>query len=287
MKVPMDAVLKPLPASEDMDPVSENVAAVMGTPLYVLPAQEHVAHMMVHLAFIRSPLFGGNPAVVKDCLYPLSLHLRDHLLNYYLVESHTTIQEAQKSNMIRSEAADEVPLLDQVLQHLEQTLDSGPAPFSKELAQIDQEAQKYKPQAPMPPDSSLQVAQLSAQLQTQMLQQKTQHEQQQLQLDTQKMQLQGQMEQQKIAVAQAKVDATKQIAEDKLNTMGEEHAQALQVEQLKQDADNRRAAAEIASKERINFEDNQTAKAIAAEEIASGERTAVKTGTGINPNPSK
>jgi hypothetical protein len=37
----------------------------------------------------------------------------------------------------------------------------------------------------------------------------------------------------------------------------------------------------------MNFADNQTAMRLAAAEIASGEKVAVSTGTGINPNPNQ
>ena len=37
----------------------------------------------------------------------------------------------------------------------------------------------------------------------------------------------------------------------------------------------------------MNTEDNTTAMQLAAAEIASGERVAVSTGTGINPNPNQ
>jgi hypothetical protein len=68
LKVSDDDVLNPQPGTEDIDPVSENVAAAMGQPVYVLPRQEHIAHMKTHLAFLKSPLFGQNPAIVKTYL---------------------------------------------------------------------------------------------------------------------------------------------------------------------------------------------------------------------------
>jgi hypothetical protein len=46
-----------------------------------------------------------------------------------------------------------------------------------------------------------------------------------------------------------------------------------------------RTAEEIASRERMNTADNDTAKLLAAAEMATGEKVAVSTGTGINPNP--
>jgi hypothetical protein len=139
MKVPSDEVLNPKPASEDMDPMSENVAATMSRPLYVMPKQDHMAHMMVHIAFLQSPLFGQNPAIVKTFLFPMATHLRDHLLNYYLIETHTAIDKAQKGNYIGDSAPEEVSLISQVQQIIEQQLGT----FAQQLAQIDQAAQQF------------------------------------------------------------------------------------------------------------------------------------------------
>jgi len=157
MKIPENEVLQPKPGSEDMDPVSENVAAAMGRPIYVLPKQDHMAHLQTHVAFLKSPLFGSNPAIVKQYLYPMSIHLRDHLLNYYLVEAHNAVDMAERDQLIQSEANEQVQVILKVQQFIEQQLGS----FANELAQIDQAAQQFKPQPPMPPDNSMQIAQIN------------------------------------------------------------------------------------------------------------------------------
>lgn len=263
MKVPVDEVLNPLPASEDMDPVSENVAATMGSPLYVLPRQEHLAHLKVHLEFLLSPMFGANEAIKKTIMYPMSIHLRDHLLNYYLVEIHTALQTAQKEELIQDEAEDQVPVITQVQKAVEEQLNG----FGEQLAQIDKEAQQFKPQPPMPPDSMLQVAQINASLQQQALAQKAQLGQAKLQLDQQALQLKQQFE-------QIRVDLEKQKLEN-----------AQQIELIRQLNENQRKAEELATKERVNTADNDTATRLAMAEIQSGENIAVSTGTGINPGP--
>ena len=48
-------------------------------------------------------------------------------------------------------------------------------------------------------------------------------------------------------------------------------------------AESQRTAAEVAARERMNTADNDTAKLLAAAEMATGEKVAVSTGTGINP----
>ena len=260
-------VLQSKPGSEDMDPVSENVAASMGRPLYVLPKQDHMAHLMTHLPFLKSPLFGANPAIAKTYLYPMATHLRDHVLNYYLVEAHEAVGRAQKEKVIEAESGPQVQVVLQVQQFIEQQLGQ----FAQELAQIDQEAQKYKPQPPIPPDNSMQVAQINAQVQGQILQQRAQADQARLGLDQQKMQ---QELQQNVQAAQQKLDSNARKAQEEL-----------QQEQLRQQAETLRARESNEVRYQMNTDDNNTAMRLAAAEIASGDKVAVSTGTGINPNP--
>ena len=264
MKVPEDEVLQPKPASEDMDPVSENVAAALGRPVYVLPQQDHMAHLQTHLAFLKSPLFGSNPAITKTYLYPMAQHLRDHVLNYYLVEAHNAVDKAQREELIPQEAEAQVRVILQVQQLIEQQLGGE---FAQQLAQLDEMAQKFKPQPPMPPDSSMQVAQINAQVKGQ------------------EMQMRGQLEQAKLAQSQQTDQTRLQLEQQKLADAQQARAEQLQAAQLKEAAENQRTAAEIESRERMNTADNETAKLLAAAEMATGERVAVSTGTGINPNP--
>ena len=274
MKVPANEVLQPLPGSEDMDPVSENVAAAMGRPVYVLPSQDHMAHLMTHIPFLKSPLFGSNPAIAKTFLYPIATHLRDHLLNYYLVEAHNAVDKAQREELIPEEAEDQVKVILEVQKFIENQLGS----FAQELAQLDEAAQQFKPQPPMPPDRSMEVAQLNAQVQGQAMQQRMQVDQAKLQIDQQKMQSQQQLDMQKMQSQQ-------QLEAAKLQSQQQANFEKTQTEQLKQQAENERLAAELQTRERMNTADNDTAKLLAAAEIATGEKVAYSTGTGINPNP--
>lgn len=264
MKVPKDEVLQPSPASEDMDPVSENVAAAMGRPVYVLPQQDHVAHLQTHLAFLKSPMFGSNPAITKTYLYPIAQHLRDHLLNYYLVEAHNAVDQAQRQDLIPEEAEAQVGVIIKVQQFIEQQLGEE---FATQLAQIDEMAQQFRPEPPMPPDNSMQVAQINAQVRGQ------------------EMQMRSQLEQAKLQQAQQNDAAQLQLEQMKMSNAQQARAEAMQSEQLKETAENQRTMAEIASREKMNTDDNETAKLLAAAEMATGERVAVSTGTGINPNP--
>jgi hypothetical protein len=265
MKLLPDDVLQPAPGQDDVDPVSENVAAAMGRPVYVLPRQDHMAHIRTHLSFLKSPLFGGNPAIVKTYLYPMALHLRDHLLNYYLTEAHSAVEDAQKAGVIPDEADMQARLIVRVQQLIEQQLGQ----FAQELAQIDQAAQQFKPQPPMPPDNSMQVAQLNAQLQGQIAQQRAQ-------LDQARLQQQAQSD-------QARLAQQAQLEQQKLADRQQDRAAELQREQIRLAAEAQRANQSDAVRYQMNTDDNNTALQLAAAEIASGEKVAVSTGTGINP----
>lgn len=256
LKIADSEVLQPKPGSQDMDPVSENVAAAMGQPVFVLPKQDHIAHLKSHLSFLMSPLFGSNPVIARTYLYPMATHLRDHLLNYYLVEAHDAVDKAHRGELIENDSEQEVKIILQVQKFIEQQLGG----FAEQLVQIDQQAQQFKPQPPMPPDSSMQIAQLNAQLQGQIAQQRAQ-------LDQAKLQQQSQLEQAKLQDKQVDRQAE------------------LEREKLRQDAENQRAAAGDEARMTMNNADNETAMLLAAAEMATGEKVAVSTGTGVNPNP--
>jgi hypothetical protein len=193
----------------------------------------------------------------------MATHLRDHLLNYYLVEAHNAVDKAQAEELIPEEAEDQVKIILEVQKFIEKQLGS----FAEELAQLDQAAQQFKPQPPMPPDKTMEVAQLNAQVQGQAMQQRMQVDQAKLQIEQQKMQSQQQLE------------------AAKLQTQQQQASERLQAEQIKQQAEDMRVAAELETRERINTADNDTAKLLAAAEMATGEKVAVSTGGGINPNP--
>jgi hypothetical protein len=279
LKISADDVLQPAPGTEDIDPVSENVAATMGTPVYVLPQQDHIAHLKTHLAFLKSPLFGQNPAIVKTYMFPMATHLRDHLLNYYLTEAHEAVDVAQKKDLIEKEAEQQVGVILKVQEIIEQQLGG----FAQELAQIDQVAQQFKPQPPMPPDSSMQIAQMNAQLQGQALQQRTQLDQAKMQQAAQAEQAKMQAEQTKLQLEQAKL----QLEQSKVQQNAQQNAQQMaadaQQTMLREQAENERTKVELQTRYQMNTDDNNTALRLAATELATGEKFAVSTGTGINP----
>jgi hypothetical protein len=283
MKVPENEVLVPKPGSEDMDPVSENVAATMGRPIFVIPKQDHMAHIQTHMAFLKSPLFGGSPFIANSYLFPMASHLRDHLLNYYLVEAHNAVDMAHREGLIQEEASEQVSVIIQVQQFIEQQLGQ----FGQELAQITQQAQQFAPQPQMPPDSSMQIAQLNAQIQGQALQQRAQSDQARAQIEQAKMQQDAALKQAQLASEEKRNQleiAREQMREQSDAAMREKQQQLeLAREQMRQSGDDQRTVADLTVRERMNTADNRVAMDLAQLEIATGEKFSVSTGTGINP----
>ena len=283
LKVPGSEVLAPLPGSEDRDPVSENVAAAMGQGIYVLPQQDHIAHLEVHLPFLKSPLFGSNPSIAPALLYPMAMHLRNHLLNYYLVESHDAIDQAQQSSLIQEQAPQQVELILRVQKFIEQSLGE----FGQELAQITEAAQQFKPQGPSENDPTMKIAEMSAQIKQSELAQKSEFENARLQIDNMKLQNQTQMQQMKLADKEmerrekADTQGLQQLAETERNNIRE----MSETDRLntREKGEDRRKSQDLAAKERMNDSDNRTAKELAEMEMESGEKTSYTSGSGINP----
>ena len=115
-------------------------------------------------------------------------------------------------------------------------------------------------QGPGPQDPTLQVAQMAQQTQQAAIEQRAASDQQKQQIEMAKLQQRVQELERKEQADMAK-------------------------EQLVQDREDARKQAEIDARVYMNAADNETAKELVAVEVASGERTALSTGTGINPNP--
>lgn len=261
LKVP-DDVLAPKVGEDDRDPVSENVAASMGQPIYVLPKQDHIAHLRVHLAFLQSPVLGSNPAIAPMYMPAILGHLRDHLLNYYLVEAHKGLQGITEEGIIPAESMQEADFIMQVQSVVEKQLGFLP----QVMGQVKQMADQYM-QPQMPPDNSMAVAQLRAQVDQMAMQMKAQADQAKLQLEQQKAQQDAQVKQAELQMKQAELQQEATLA------------------QMREQSQNARTADDIEARVFMNTSDNETAKQLAAAEIAAGEKFDVSTGTGINPQP--
>ena len=137
------------------------------------------------------------------------------------------------------------------------------------IQQAQQVMQQFAPQPVQDPRVALEQQKMQADMQRaqQEMAMEAQKAQAQMQIETQRLQADAMQEQQNNQIDMAELQAR------------------IQIEQQRQQAEDARKAAELQARMTMNTDDNMTAMQLAAAEIASGEKIAVSTGTGINPNP--
>ena len=65
------------------DAVSENQCLLLGKPIRAFADQDHASHIALHLGFMSSPGFGGNPEVQKFIDTAMRSHIAEHLAHQY------------------------------------------------------------------------------------------------------------------------------------------------------------------------------------------------------------
>lgn len=301
-------LLAPMTEPKEQNAVNENVAATLGRPIVAFPEQDHIAHLKTHLSYLMSPMFGGGPLMSPAFLPAIVGHIKEHIALWYASgvfalgsqEAGGDLGDMLKKNKTR----DEKRAFDRLLAEASVVVVKDGAQVFASLPPVIAQAmdalQKMQPAQPMDPS---QVAAQDVQRRAQADQQKTQIEQAKLQVEQAKLQVdqQGAQQDAQTEAQRAQVDAAQRQQE----AQTEAQKLALQQEAQRQDAalesaalqqkaeevatreqhEDDRTEVEVASRRAMNNEDNLTAMALARQEIESGEKFAVSTGTGINPQP--
>ena len=266
-------LLNPAMEPKEQNAVNENVAATMGRPIVAFPEQDHIAHLKTHLAYLINPAFGMNPLIAPTYIPTILNHIKEHMALWYASSVFDLGNEATGKDigdMLKEiKDTDEKKAFDAMLAEASQSVvekaDQVFASLPPVIQQAQQVMQQLAPQPPMDPNIQLAQAQIQAQ---------AQRDQQRAQIDAQKLQLTAQDSQQ-----QAQVDAAK------LQLTAQEMQQRAVEEQQRQEAETQRKLAELQARQAMNTQDNLTALELAKLEVETGERIAVSTGTGINPQP--
>lgn len=284
LKIPnWKELLGPDPTPSERNAVDENAAAALGQPVAAFADQNHMAHIRTHLAFLQSPVFGMNELIAPTALPALLEHIKQHVVLLYATGAFHVASGTLGEDL--GEAIKDAPKDDATQQALDSllaeasetaiaTLTETLAPLAQMLAQLKQQAIQMMPQPQQ--DPRIAIEQQKVQMQGQAAQQKAQLDAQKLQIDQQQAQLDQQTEAQRLQLDTQKMQLAAKQAEDALRANLVQSAQEQQHE-------DKRTEAEIAAKLAANQQDNQTALTIAGAEIAAGERSALSTGTGINP----
>ena len=218
---------------KEMNPALENVAMTLGKPVGAFPAQEHLAHLQVHLDYAKDPMYGASPIMAPVFIPQMLEHLKQHLTLWYLnamdkyasdalgesfdiLKVQPIIQEAQK-------------LLAASSQHVHMDTQQQFAGVVPVMQQMIQTIQQLKAQQ-QPTDPSVQAL-----VQTQMAetQRKAADDQARLQLDGAKLAADTKAKQEK-NVADQQIKAAELTHDINLLTLEQQHEQQRQQLQAQQ-----------------------------------------------------
>jgi len=230
MRIPnIDQILPENNQEKDENPVTENIMMATGTPSGVLPDQDHLAHLQVHMDFYMSQL-GQNPAVKPKLVGQWVGHIVQHMLMLYGTEVKELIEKAS-GKPIKDLLSDKKEVRDAMSKAAAAAsplaIKSSEALLEKVVPAL-QEAMQYiqQIQPPMPQDPSavaMQVEQMRTQAKQAEIQQK------------------GQLEAAKIQAKQQDDSTDTQTEMAKIQQQDQEAKIRAQVELTKNDEDNQTA----------------------------------------------
>ena len=288
LKIPdYEGLLNPAQEPEEQNAVNENMSAALGRPVVAFPEQDHIAHLKTHLGFMMNPMLGGGPMFQQTFLPVMLNHLKEHVALWYMkttIDLANSFADIDLDELGAQEHSDEDKrAFDRMLAEASTVVSEKAGDVFADLPPIIQQAQQMMQQLqPPPPMDPAQVAAQTAQQRMQIDSQKMQLEgqkmQQQAQLDQAKLGQQAQLEQQKLALQQQLAQINAQMDQAKMQ-------QDMAATAMKEEREDARTAAELQARVAMNEADNQTAMTLAELEMLSGEKIAVSTGTGINPQP--
>jgi hypothetical protein len=223
---------------------------------------------------MTSPAFGMNPLIAPAYLPIMLNHLKEHISLWYVASAVRIASEAIGEDI--GEAMKDIGKDNETRRALDRMLAEASTMV------IEEGAQAFDV---LPPVIAQAQQLLQSMMPAPMQDPRMMIEGQKLQLQTQQMQQDAQMQQAKLQIEQQQTQADMQLEGAKLQLSAQEMQARMQMEMQKQQAEDARKAAELQARIAMNTDDNRTAMELAAAEIASGERVAVSTGTGINPNP--
>lgn len=259
LKIPQyEELLVPEMEMKQANPVAENISMSLGRPAQVFPDQDHEAHINVHLKFLKDPLLGASQFLAPT-FTPLCLkHIQEHLVFWYGKWVHEATSKVLGKDL--SEYTND-PTVQNRLDQLMAVATNSVHPLLDEefkaLPQLMQESLQLL--------QSLQTSQTPPPPNPTMLE---------IERKTRKDQAELATKQAELGIKQQQLAADQQLKQADI-----------QMKQAEIQKDYALSIQDLASREKMNMEDNTTALRIAAGEILTGEKVGVSTGTGINPSP--
>ena len=206
---------KIIPNSEEakpVDPVSENMAVLKGTPVKAFIHQDHEAHITTHTTFMQDPMIaaqmGQNPQA-QTLMGALQAHIAEHLGFRYRNQIEERLGVTMPSPDVDIPPEIEAELSRMIAQAAQQLLT---------IHQGEAAQQKAQEQAQ---DPLVQMQQQELQIRQQDMQRKMQKDQADAALAQQRLQLEAQNRQAQTAMAQQKQQTDAALAQQRLQSEAE------------------------------------------------------------------
>ena len=219
MKIPdFKSLMAKKPEPIELNAVNENLALTLGRPVAAFPMQDHLAHLQVHLDYLKSPIFGMSQLIGPVYIPGVLQHIKEHMVYWYSLYIYE-----QTSNVVG------IPLDqflggkdEQVSAELDRTLAMASQRFMPEIQQslqgipaVIQAAQQFLQQfQPPKPQDPTQVLMAETQRKAQYDQAKLQLDQARVSRETQLDQIKMQERQMELATKQSMNDADNRTAKE-------------------------------------------------------------------------
>ena len=246
MKIPdYKSLLSKKPEPVELNAVNENLALTLGRPVLAFPMQDHLAHLQVHLDYLKSPIFGMSQLIGPVYIPGVLQHIKEHMVYWYstyIYEQTSNVVGVPLDKFLGGDDHDVSAELDRTLAMASQRFMPDIQQMLQGIPPVIQQAQQFMQQmGPKPPMDPTQVLMAETQRKAQADQQQNQIDQMKVQLDQQKNAREAQLDQIKMQE----------------NMAGEQ------------------------SKVQMNDADNRTAKELAVFEAEHGKHPHFTTGHGI------
>jgi hypothetical protein len=160
LKIPNIKELMPnAPEPVEINAAEENVNMALGRSATAYPEQDHLAHLQVHLDFLKSPIFGINPLIAPNFLPESLEHIRHHMLLWYSKRMKQYVERDFNLPLANYDNPDYTGELDKLFGLASQHVDMDSQATFQQIVPMLQKfyemAQQFRPQPPVDPADQL------------------------------------------------------------------------------------------------------------------------------------
>jgi len=206
MKIPdYKPLLTKKPEPIELNAVNENLAMTLSRPVAAFPMQDHLAHLQVHLDYLKSPIFGMNQLIAPALIPGMLQHIKEHMAYWYSLSMYEQTSnavgvpldvflEGKKDHDVSAELDRTLAMASQrFMPDIQQTLEGVP-PVVQQAMEV---MQHLAPKGPQDPTQVLMAE----------TQRKAQYDQGRLQIDQARLDREAQLDQIKQQEKQADIAA--------------------------------------------------------------------------------